>query len=236
MISPLKVFIGYDTRETAAVWTLANSILKNTRTPIQFTFLHLPSLTEAGIMWRARDPKQSTDFTFSRFLVPYLCSYKAGPAIFMDCDMVLTPGSDIAELPEYLGLDSDVAVVKHNYIPKSARKFGGAEQTQYPLKLQSSLIVWNPNTFKCRQLTPKFINEADPKVLHRWEWTHPSRVAEIPEAWNWVPEWSGERVPVNEAKLIHFTEGSPSWKAYRDAANADVWWQEYKEATAVEVE
>ena len=226
----LKVFIGYDKRESAAVWTLANSILKSASVPINFVFLHLPSLTKANLMWRERDPKQSTDFTYSRFLVPYLCDYKQS-AIFMDADMVLCPGVDIAEALKYLPMDHDIAVVKHDYKPANSTKFAGAVQTAYPMKLWSSFMVFNCYTSKCRNLTPKYINTATGAELHQFAWTHPSRIAELPEEWNWVPGHSA-----GEPKVIHYTEGAPTWKAYRDAANTDVWWQEYKDAVAVDVE
>ena len=42
-----------------------------------------------------RTPCQSTEFTYTRFLVPYLCGYQ-GKAIFIDCDMLCL--GDIAEL------------------------------------------------------------------------------------------------------------------------------------------
>lgn len=226
----LKVFIGYDKRESAAVWTLANSILKNASQPIHFTFLHLPSLTKANLMWRERDPKQSTDFTYSRFLVPYLCDYK-GKAIFMDADMVLCPGVDIAEALDYLPMDCDVAVVQHDYKPANASKFGGAVQTTYPMKLWSSFMVFNCYTSKCRNLTPKYINEATGAELHQFQWSHPKRIAALPEEWNWIPGHSK-----GEPKIIHYTEGAPVWKAYRDAPNSDTFWHEYKEAVAVDVE
>lgn len=228
----LKVVLGYDRKEASAVWVLANSILKNASVPIHFTFLHLPSLTKANLMWRERDPKQSTDFTYSRFLTPYLCDYK-GKAIFMDADMVVMPGADIAELLDYLPMDCDLAVVKHDYKPPSKTKFGGAKQEAYKCKLWSSLMVFNCYTSKCKQLTPLYVNTATGAELHQFAWSHPSRIAEIPEEWNWIPEHSpGDLQP----KLIHFTEGSPSWKAYKDCPNAETWWAEYKEACAVEVE
>ena len=226
----LKVVIGYDRRESAAVWTLANSLLKNSSIPIHFVFLHLPSLTKANLMWRERDPKQSTDFTYSRFLTPYLTDYK-GKAIFMDADMVAMPGADVAELLDYLPMDCDIAVVKHDYKPPNATKFGGAKQEAYKCKLWSSLMVFNCYSSKCKQLTPLYVNTATGAELHQFAWTHPSRIAAIPEAWNWIPGHSQ-----GEPKLIHFTEGAPTWKAYRNAPNSDIFWQEYKEATAVDVE
>ena len=39
------------------------------------------------IYWREVDKLASTEFTFTRFLVPHLMNYK-GWALFIDCDIV----------------------------------------------------------------------------------------------------------------------------------------------------
>ena len=235
MSDPIRCVIGYDKREASAVWTLANSLLKRSRRPISFTFLYLPALQRDNLMWRERDPKQSTDFSYSRFLTPYLTNYK-GQAIWMDCDMVAVGDWDVEDLLAYAPMGTDVACVKHDYRPANKVKFAGAIQEGYPKKLWSSLMVFNCYTARCQHLTPKFINEATGKALHQFLWTIEPRIAEIPEAYNWIPGHSNERVPADEARLIHYTEGGPSWKAYENAANAESWWAEYKEAAAVGVE
>lgn len=243
MSDPVRVVIGYDDRETPAVWTLTNSILKYSSVPVSFIYLYLPALTKDNVMWRERDPKQSTDFSYSRFLTPYLCGYK-GRAIFMDCDMVVR--GDIAELLDYCPSGVDLAVVKHKYSPENETKFLGMPQGKYSRKLWSAVMVFNCNTQACQRLTPKFINEATGAELHQFKWVpkNPAhfvnpesddailaqRVADIPEEWHWVPNHSEPRVKIEDAKLIHFTEGGPWFKEYKDTPGADIWRAESKDA------
>ncbi len=247
MSDPIRVVIGYDERETPAVWTLAHSILKHSSRPINFTFLYLPALVKDNLMWRERDPKQSTDFSFSRFLTPYLSGYK-GQSIFMDCDMLCR--GDVAELLTYCPPGIDVAVVKHDYKPANEIKFLGMPQSSYSRKLWSAVMVFNCNTSPCQRLTPKYVNEATGAELHQFKWvpsksitgTYPQisdeeiikrRVGEIPEEWHWVPNHSDERIDINEAKLIHFTEGSPFIPGYENTPGAELWRQEAKEAGVI---
>jgi len=80
---------------------------------------------------RPLDPLQSTEFTYSRFLVPYLCQYE-GKAIFMDCDMLCL--GDIKELDELEMSQYALRVVKHNHQPTEKLKMDGKIQTVYPVK------------------------------------------------------------------------------------------------------
>lgn len=89
----IPVFIGFDPRETVACHVLVHSLLAHTSQPLAITPLALAHL--GGVLTRPRDPLQSTDFAFSRFLVPYLCGFH-GHALFMDCDMLAR--ADIAQL------------------------------------------------------------------------------------------------------------------------------------------
>ena len=68
-----------------------------------------------GMLTRERNPLQSTDFSFSRFLVPYLCGYE-GWSLFMDCDMLML--DDIAELWALRDERYAVQVVKHEHVPR----------------------------------------------------------------------------------------------------------------------
>ena len=128
MKEPIKVFIGYDHAEAVAYHTLCHSIMTKSSVPVSITPICLDNLKD--IFTRKRDKKQSNAFSFSRFLVPYLCNYK-GKAIFMDCDMLLR--TDIAELFEYFDFYYAVQVVKHDYIPKDEKKYLGNEQHVYEL-------------------------------------------------------------------------------------------------------
>ena len=93
----IKVFIGYDEVESVAWHTMAASIYRYSSRPVAIVPVNLANLK--GVYTRPRDPRQSNEFSFSRFLVPYLCHYE-GIGIFFDCDMLLR--TDIAEILKVL--------------------------------------------------------------------------------------------------------------------------------------
>ena len=81
----VRVFIGFDPREEVAIHVLSRSIWERSSLPVTITPVRLSHLE--GVFTRARDPLQSTDFSFTRFLTPWLCNYQ-GWALFTDCDML----------------------------------------------------------------------------------------------------------------------------------------------------
>jgi len=125
----IRIFIGYDSREAVAFSVLAHSIHRRASQPVAITPVMLSQL--AGVFRRERNPLQSTDFSFSRFLAPWMCDYQ-GWAIFMDCDMLVR--EDIAKLWALRDERYAVQVVKHSHVPKEEVKFLGAIQTKYEKK------------------------------------------------------------------------------------------------------
>src|SRR5512139_962324 len=109
----IRVFIGFDPRETAAYNVLQFSIHARSTRPVSIAALYLAQL--GGLMTRERHPLQSTDFSFSRFLTPYLSGFE-GWSIFMDCDMLVL--DDIARLYDLRDDRYAVMVVKHEHVPK----------------------------------------------------------------------------------------------------------------------
>ena len=211
----IRVFIGYDPRETVAFHVLSHSLLRNSSLPVSITGLKLSQLD----MWRAKDPKQSTAFAFSRFLVPYLCGYE-GHAIFMDCDMICR--GDIAELWALRAQFQEgeaVKVVKHDYTPTTATKFLNQPQTVYPCKNWSSVMLFN--NAECRSLTPGSVNTQTGLYLHQFKWT--DAVGELPGEWNHLV---GEYAPNTGAKLAHFTLGGPYFNEYADCEFSSEWFRE----------
>ena len=136
----IKIFIGYDYRERAATNVLIDSIYQKASIPVCFIPLVISQLKKQGFYWRERDPKQSTDFSFSRFLVPKLMGYK-GWAIFMDCDMLCKV--DIKKLWDLRDEQYSVMCVKHDHNPTENIKFLGEIQSNYPKKNWSSLMLFN---------------------------------------------------------------------------------------------
>jgi len=215
----LKLFIGYDGVESIAYHTMVQSIIDTCSVPVSITPVKLSMLPEYT---RARDPKQSNEFSFSRFLIPYLCNYE-GHAIFMDCDMLLR--TDLNELWKLRDDAKSVQVVKHDYTPKNQTKFLGATQYAYPRKNWSSVMLFNCAHNHCKRLTPDYINTADPLALHRFYWTHEDYIGGLSEGWNHLV---GEYAKNPNAKNVHFTVGGPWFYEYSDVEFAQEWRNVYR--------
>lgn len=209
----LQVYIGYDPRETVAFYTLAHSILRRSSIPVSITALMKSQLKR--IYTRPRGPTESTEFSMTRFLVPALSDYR-GWSIFMDCDMLCL--ADIAELAQLMDPTKSVLVRKHDYVPKTQRKFLNQVQTRYERKNWSSLMLFNNE--RCRALTPEYVNSASGLELHRFQWTEDERIGDLPREWNWLV---GEYEHQPGMKLVHYTLGGPWFPEYRDCDYAEEW-------------
>ena len=162
----LNIFIGYDPRESVAFHVLAHSLLRRSSVPLSVSPLVRSQL--GSIYTRPRGPTESTEFSMTRFLVPYLSGY-AGWSLYMDCDMLCR--TDIAALAAETERHADKAVLvcKHDYVPKSERKFFDQVQTKYARKNWSSLMLFNNE--RCRALDPGYVSAASGLELHRFAWT-----------------------------------------------------------------
>ena len=98
-----------------------------------------------------------TEFTYSRFLVPWLCGYQ-GQALFLDADMVVK--GDIGEL--FFPFEADVAMM--------------IEQAEFEW---ASLMMFNCE--RCTLLTPEFIDTRT-NVLFDRHWAR--SIASLPSEWN----------------------------------------------------
>jgi lipopolysaccharide biosynthesis glycosyltransferase len=218
----LRLFIGFDEVETVAYHAMVQSIINTCSVPIAITPLKLSMLPEYT---RERDPKQSNEFSFSRFLVPYLCGYE-GHAIFMDLDMLVR--ADLNELWKLRDDTKSVQVVKHDYTPKNQTKYLGAIQYQYPRKNWSSVMLFNCGHDHCKRLTPEYINTTSGLGLHRFYWTHEDYIGELSEDWNHLV---GEYKLNPNAKNVHFTCGGPWFNEYRDVEHSCEWRDIYDDMT-----
>jgi hypothetical protein len=214
----LNVYIGYDPRESVAFYTLAHSILRRASIPVSITPLMRSQLT--GVYTRARGPTESTEFSLTRFLVPWIAEFR-GWSVYMDCDMLCR--TDIAELASYMERQSKKAVLvcRHDYVPKTGRKFLNQVQTKYQRKNWSSLMIFNND--RCRTLTPDYVNSASGLDLHRFAWTQEPLLGSLPLEWNWLV---GEYEYNPAAKIVHYTLGGPYFDEYRDCDYAAEWFKE----------
>jgi len=218
----LKIFIGYDAVEVVAWHTLAQSIMDKATIPVALIPLRLDHIKK--YYWRKRDPKQSNEFSFSRFLVPYLCDYK-GHAIFMDCDMLLRV--DMSEVFESIKDQPNKAVyvVKHDYESTVDTKYLNNKQYSYPRKNWSSFILWNCEHPSNKKVDLEYVNNAEPKELHRFLWLDDGEIGELDVRWNWLVGEYNEPPP--DVKNIHWTIGGPYFNEFKDVDFSKEW-IEYK--------
>ena len=80
-------FIGYDAKEDIAYRVCKYSLLKRTSSDVKVVSLKLEELISRKLYTRSIDPLASTQFTYSRFLVPKIMNYE-GWAVFCDCDFI----------------------------------------------------------------------------------------------------------------------------------------------------
>ena len=210
MVQPqIPIYIGVDPRERSATNVLIDSLVQHSSTPLAITPLVTPQLERQGLYWRARDPKQSTAFSFSRFLVPHLMGFE-GWAIFMDCDMLCR--ADIGELWALRDERYAVMCVQHEPQPNEAVKFLGETQSAYPKKNWSSLMLLNCS--RCTALTPAFVNSASGLELHRFHWLEGDhQIGPLPPRWNHLV--GVQTTGAEEAALLHWTLGGPWFRAQR---------------------
>ena len=218
------VYIGYDPKEDTAYEVLKFTIERISGKNIRVVPLRKDLLELTGMYRRKSELIKgqpydiidgrpfSTEFSFSRFLVPALNLYE-GKALFMDSDMYLR--ADINELFEMCDMDYyPVWCVHHDYNPKNKTKMDGKEQHQYNRKNWSSLMMFNCGHSENRKLTPEVVNTQTGRWLHGFGWL-PDKEADIgriPEEWNWL---DGHSPPDMDAKNVHFTTGGPwfnDWK------------------------
>lgn len=198
----MKIFVGFDKSESAAYWILRHSLLKHSSIELDVRPLVQQQLKLAGAYDRVHDPLASTEFTYTRFLVPYLAGYRDW-ALFMDGDMLCR--SDIADLARLIDNRYAVMCVKHEHQPSEDVKMGGQAQTRYPRKNWSSLVLWNCGHSANRILTPEIVNDASGAYLHQFQWLEDDQIGDIPVEWNWLVGWNRGRDP----KIVHFTSGIP---------------------------
>lgn len=191
----VRVMIGYDPRQPIAYNVLQHSIIRYASVPVAITPLVLKQLpiTRRGL----------TDFTFSRFLVPWLCGYE-GRALFLDADMIVT--GDIADLFNHFG-----PVVAPVSVMKNQQRFEWASAMFF-------------DCAQCKVLTPQYVETGQNPLTLDWA----SSIGEIPEEWNHFVGASKAR----EAKLYHFSAGIPIWSETQGNREDAEWYREHADANA----
>lgn len=218
-----NVYIGYDKKEHIAAEVCKYSILKNgdQLCPPSVKYLKSRNIPE---FVREKEPNQSTDFTYTRFMIPFLEKYK-GYSIFCDCDFLFT--ANIIDLLSIVDPTKAVSVVKHpSYIPHTQIKMDGVPQHTMPRKNWASLIVFNNEHPANKALTPEYVNGIMPgRTLHQFGWLSDDQIGSFPLEWNALDDY----YLLENPKAIHYTDGGPWFKNYQDTMYSSVWLQYYNE-------
>ena len=212
-LNKITLVVGFDQREAVAYHTFCQSVLEKSSLPVQF----IPLAENTLVGYKETHTDGSNKFIYSRFLTPYLCNFE-GWAIFADGDMVCQ--TDIKQLWDLRDDSKAVQVVQHDYQTKAHKKYLGNKNENYPRKNWSSVILWNCGHPAHRVLTPEFIQKQTGAYLHRFSWLSDAQIGALPREWNWL---AIEYEDNPQAKLVHFTLGTPCFKDYADTAMADIW-------------
>lgn len=183
-----RIFIGYDHRQPVSFTALSQSIINKTSKPVAITPLQLNTLP--------LERQGLTPFTFSRFLVPYLCNYE-GWALFMDIDMIV-----LDDIDKIFSLADDRHTV---LVSKNVQRFEWA-----------SMMLFN--NARCKVLTPEYVEKAS--GLHTLDWCKEEEIGELPAEWNHLVGYDPERT---DAKGVHYTQGVPAYPETIRSEYAQEW-------------
>lgn len=222
MSEPLRIFIGWDSREPIAYKVAKSTALKNSSVPLDIRPIKLDELVASGAYTRTVDPLASTEFTYSRFFTPYLAGFE-GWALFCDCDFIFF--GDLADLRQYQDGSKAVLCAQHDYQPKDSVKMDGKVQTAYPRKNWSSFMFFNCDHPSTQKLTPDLINRETGAYLHRMQWAADDEIGSIPIDWNWLEGWN-EKPAAGTPNAVHYTRGGPWFKDWQNVDYGDLWREE----------
>jgi len=238
----LSVFVGYDPREKDA-YTVARSSITTYNKIIPINGVYLPLCEELGLYKRPTCVKEgvlhdvisnapmATEFALTRFLIPWIAMPESaeerdGWVLFVDCDVLIR-----CDLDDLLDLTDDkyaVMCVKHDLEHGTGTKMDGQEQTSYPRKNWSSVMLWNLKHPANYKLTLGMVNTFKGLLLHQFCWLKDEEIGELPVEWNHLVGLMPENA---DAKIVHYTLGIPSMKGYENCEHSEEW-----HATNLEVE
>lgn len=236
------IYIGWDSREQDAYDVCSYSLRSRSSQPLHIYPLKHRPLRKMGLFsrpWTINETGQfidqrdglpfSTEFAFTRFLVPELARREEslGWALFCDCDFLFL--EDISRLFSLADDRFAAMVIKHNFAPPEGMKMDDMRQTTYRRKNWSSLILWNLSHPSNEKLTAHEVNYMPGWWLHGFHWLKDEEIGELPEMWNFLAGWSEEGRMV---KAIHYTSGGPWMEGYENCPLAQPWWDERKRMLA----
>lgn len=251
------IFVGYDEREHEVFQVCKHTLEKNSSVPIKVHKLHHKPLRDAGFFkreWKIDQKGQyhdlvderpfSTQFTFTRFLLPELWNTINDPnksplIMFVDCDFLYLSdiGKMFKEIEDYktrYGARHGVYCVQHNYEPNNTKKMDNVEQSKYNKKLWAAMMVFDMEFKGNEKLTADVVNTSSGRDLMQLFWLNDvSEIGQIDEKWHFIPNHSEKNT--NEISAIHYTEGGPWFPNYRNCKYGNLWFDAYNEYLATKL-
>jgi lipopolysaccharide biosynthesis glycosyltransferase len=187
-MDPIRVFVGTEPRQYVPQLVLADSIRRNTTSPVDIRFC-------------TQDQKRigGTKFGFVRYMVPSYCDFR-GKAIYLDADMVVL--RDIKELWSSLPDDASLNVVHQ---PEGFYDGKPAEPDNYTSVMVlrcDRLRTWDPVTL-FNNVVPNKQAVKDGEIRYRdfmtLRWFDASQIAPLD------PRWNHLNIVRHDTCLIHFT-------------------------------
>lgn len=237
-----NIFIGFDERESHVYNLCEFSMRQHSKSKLNIHPLNHKELRDEGFFdrgWRIHgqtgqyvDEREerpfSTQFAFTRFLVPSICKARGikGNAMFVDCDFIFK--DDIAKLFDEVEAQplAPLYTVHHDYTSKNQVKMDNCEQKNYNRKLWSSLMVFNVNHPYNDDINPSEVNIRSGLWLHNFLWIPRDQpIGEISERWNFIPNHSEPRVNKKDIGAIHYTEGGPWFKGLENCDYSDIYYK-----------
>ena len=215
----MKIFIGFETEYPEAFEVCAESI-RQYNPNHEIIPLVKSELEEQGLYTRPYQG-ESTEFAFTRFLVPALCEWK-GYALFCDGDfMWRCDPQEIEDLVKQSSQSPSVWVVKHPpFLTTPHEKMRGKANMSYPKKYWSSLMYFNND--KCFTLTSELVNSWSAKDLHEFAWA--SEIGDLPAEYNAMVNYYQFPSP----RAVHFTDGGPWLDIHDNMLYSTEWLKHYK--------
>lgn len=248
------IFVGYDEREHEVFQVCKYTLEKNSTVPIKVHKLHHKPLRDNKMLtreWKIESNGQYTDlvdgrpfstqFTFSRFLLPELWKTINDPnksplVMFVDCDFVYLQdiGEMFKEIENYKirhGARNALYCTQHNYNPNNQVKMDGINQSRYNKKLWAAMMVFDMEHQKNEKVTCEYVNTTSGRELMQLSWVDDlTEIGHIEEKWHFIPDHSERNT--NEIAAIHYTEGGPWFPNYRNCKYAHHWWTGYNQYLA----
>lgn len=228
----MKIYIGFDRREPEAYNVCVASIAQQSP-EVKVLPIIEETVRAKGLFWRPQHPDSnwdfrsdasySTQFAFTRFLVPFLARHQ-GWALFCDSDFLFTePLEDLFALADPT---KAVMVRKHQFSLKESEKMDGQAQLYYARKWWSALVLWNCEHPANRALTLERINSDPGRCLHAFDWLSDDDIGDLPERWHWLEGYSTK--PATLPAAIHYTRGIPIMPGWENVDYASLWMDAYR--------